>query len=166
MLKTVLIISLISFAGFVHSNSCSNAPIENSNYQPVPKQDQIAPEASESNENGSTSADLISISELNKQKPENGTFETKGFIAKVFTCPPCPPGAQCKPCMKDNIVISEEKKTLENYDIGHTELIIFTNEDKKYAVGEQYEFKIRITENKTTASELNDIELISSKRIN
>ncbi len=105
------------------------------------------------------------ISELNRQNPKEGIFETRGFVVKIYTCPLCPPDSQCKPCMKDNIVISEENKDLENYNLSNKNLIIFVKEPKSFEKGREYLFKIRVTDQKTTSAKLKDIEILASKEI-
>ncbi len=90
-------------------------------------------------------------------------FETEGFVAKIYTAPPCPPDTPCKPSMKDNIVISENNKTLETYDLSDKELILFTDKTAELELGKKYNVKIKITDAKTTGEDLNDIELISSE---
>ncbi|MEZ5345882.1 MAG: hypothetical protein R2681_10050 [Pyrinomonadaceae bacterium] len=168
MLKILLIFSLVSIGIFLNMNSCGGEAGTESGPGNAAQRINAGPQPTGRIDAADEppGAEPITIADLNRRKPEKGTFRTKGYVAKVFVCPACPPNAQCKPCMKNNIVISEEKSTLENYDIGETGLIIFTKEAKKYAAGEEYEFMIRITEYKTTASELNDIELINSKPLN
>lgn len=107
----------------------------------------------------------MTISELNKENPSEGIFETKGFVTKIYTCPPCPPDAQCKPCMRENIIISEENNNLESYDLTEKKMIIFTNKAKTFSNGKEYKFKVKIVDGKTTSAKLNDAELISSELI-
>ncbi len=149
MTKIIVLISLILFGNFVQINSCANKDVS----------------ANNSTKTVSVSGKVLTISELNKQKPEKGTFEIKGFVAKIYTCPPCPPDAQCKPCMKNNIVVSEENKNSDSYDLTDKEIIIFTNKTESFAAGKQYQFTINITDTKTTSANLNDIELIDSNEI-
>jgi len=151
MLKTLVLISFVSFGNFIQTDSCGK----------VEKKD---PPIIEPNENKSgVAGDFISIGEINKKKPDSGIFETRGFIARIFTCPPCPPEAQCKPCMKDNILISEKNKYLETYDLTERELIVFTNEAKTFSKGKEYKLKVKITDVKTTTADLNDIELVDAE---
>jgi hypothetical protein len=108
---------------------------------------------------------FLKIQEIKAQKPAPGIYETEGFVAKIYTCPPCPPNAQCKPCMRDNIVISEENKSLDSYDLTDREIIVFTQETKTFEKGKKYLFKIRITDKKTTSEAINDIELLGFKAV-
>ena len=90
-----------------------------------------------------------------------GDYDTEGYVAKIYSCPPCPPGAMCKPCMRDNIVISEEKKRLDSYSLTEKELILFVQESKRFKLGRKLKFTIRITGEKTTSEPINDIEVVS-----
>lgn len=152
MIKVVLVLSVVVFGSFIQTDSCS--PLEK-NSKPITESAADQTKAAEK---------FLSISELNSEKQDKGIFETRGFVAKIYTCPPCPADAQCKPCMVDNIVISEEKKNLETYDLSKKEMIIFTDKSKDFEKGTEYKFKIEISDKKTTGSNLNDARLIDAKK--
>lgn len=103
---------------------------------------------------------VYSIHQINKQKPMGGVFVTQGYIAKIYTAPACPPGAQCKPSMADNIVISEDKKNLDSYNLSAREMILFTSKTAELKKGKRYRFQIEITDQKTTNESLNDVVLL------
>lgn len=156
MIKILLLFSIISF---VQMNSCNEKSVSSntiSNESVIKKN---------INYEETSSGKFLKISELNKLKPESGTFEIKGFVAKIYTCPPCPPDAKCKPCMRDNIVVSEENKILDSYNLTDKEITVFPNKAESFSTGKQYQFTIKITEAKTTSANLNDIELIDSNKI-
>lgn len=48
---------------------------------------------------------LLKFSDLQKYDPANETFQIDGYVMDLYKCPPCPPGAMCKPCIPDNITI-------------------------------------------------------------
>jgi hypothetical protein len=52
------------------------------------------------------------IHELKERNPVSGFFDVEGYVAKIFRCPACPAGAECMPCMPENIVIAEQLKTI------------------------------------------------------
>lgn len=110
--------------------------------------------------------ELTTIQELKESKPASGFFDVEGYVAKIFSCPPCPAGAECMPCMPENIVISQEMKSIEAYtSITSSEMIIFVqNPEQLFAVGERYRFSIRVTDFKTTDESLNDVELVGYSR--
>ena len=104
--------------------------------------------------------DLYSIHEIKQNNFTSGNFNVEGYVVKTYTCPPCPPEALCKLCMRDNIVISENNNLLDTYALTEKELIIFFNNPKQFEFGEKYRFSIKILGYKSTGEPINDIELI------
>jgi len=106
--------------------------------------------------------DFYSIHELKQKNVSEGSYNTEGYVVKIYTCPPCPKYALCKMCMGNNIVISEENKILETYSLAEKDLIIFTSLSnlKQFELGKKYNFSINITKYKSTREPLNDIKLI------
>jgi hypothetical protein len=49
----------------------------------------------------------LSVAQFVAQHPANGEYTLLAYIDEVYLCPPCPKGAQCKPCMGHNITISD-----------------------------------------------------------
>jgi len=101
-----------------------------------------------------------SISRLKAEKPSSGSFNTAGYVVKIYTCPPCPEGAMCKPCMRDNIVISEDKKLLSSYALTGREVVVFFSGRNNFRLGGRYRFSVKVLDHSTTAEPLNDIELL------
>ena len=108
----------------------------------------------------------ITIQDLKERKPTTGFFNVEGYVAKIFSCPPCPAGATCMPCMEENIVISEQVKTVEAYTtISSSEMILFVqNPEQLFTLGEKCQFSIRVRDERTTDEPVNDIELIGFSR--
>ena len=50
----------------------------------------------------------LTVAEFVSAKPSSGTFALIAYIIDVYVCPPCPPGAECKPCIPDNISIADK----------------------------------------------------------
>lgn len=110
--------------------------------------------------------ELVTIRQLKERSPTSGSFDVEGYVAKIFSCPPCPAGAECMPCMPENIVISEQMKTIEAYSsITSSEMIIFAQKPEQlFALGEHYRFSIRVMDFRTTDEVLNDVELLGYSR--
>lgn len=106
------------------------------------------------------------ISEIKSQNLSSGIYYTDGYVIKKYTCPPCPSGALCKPCMGSNIVISESDKIIQEYNLTNSEIILFTNNPEKFELGKKYQFNINILENRTTTEPINNIEIIDYAEIN
>lgn len=103
---------------------------------------------------------LYSISDFKQSGHNSGNFNIEGYVVNIYTCPPCPKGAQCSICMKKNILVSENNKILETHDLTENDLIIFTDNPKQFELGKKYRFSIKILNYKTTLGPLNDLELI------
>ena len=100
------------------------------------------------------------IHEIKQNKFSSGTYNTEGYVVKIYTCPPCQKGAQCKPCMRDNIVISENNQLLETYTLYDKEMVLFADNPKQFELGEKYQFSIKIHDYKSTGEPINDVEII------
>lgn len=108
----------------------------------------------------SSNFSFFSIHDFKQKNLAQGAYDTEGYVVKKYECPPCPKGALCKPCMRDNIVISENNKILETYSLSNTEMIIFVDEPKQFDLGKKYKFSVRLLEYKSTGEPINDIELM------
>jgi len=106
----------------------------------------------------------VKIHEIKQEKGKLGSYQTEGYVVNSYTCPPCPPRAECKPCMmRTNIVISEDNKTLNTYQLTDKDLIVFTKDASVFQAGKKYIFSIKVTDEKTTSEPLNDVELVEYK---
>lgn len=105
-------------------------------------------------------APFYPIREIKQRKPASGTYATEGFVVKIYACPPCPPPNRCKPCMQDNIVVSETNRLLESYTLTDKELVLFVADPKIFELGKKYRFSFRVLDQKTTGEPLNDLRLI------
>jgi hypothetical protein len=103
---------------------------------------------------------LVTIHNLKRLSPASGRYDTEGYIAKIYACPPCPPEATCKPCMADNIVVSEQNITLETYALRDTELIIFVSHPEQFTLGRKYTYSIEISPTRSTGDNFNEVSLI------
>jgi len=142
MKKNLLLLIVTVMTGCVFENKVDKSyPISNINYT------------------------LISISNLKQSKVTSRNYNIYGYVVKIFTCPPCPKGMICKPCMGDNIVISEENELMDTYSLSKTDLIVFCNNPKQFKLGQKYKFSITITDRKSTNEPINDIRLIGYNSI-
>jgi hypothetical protein len=108
----------------------------------------------------SSSFNFYPINKIKSNEFNSGTFNTEGYVVKIYTCPSCPAGAQCEPCMRDNIVISENNKLLESYSLSDKEMILFVDNPKQFELGEKYTFSIKILDHKSTSEPINDVEIV------
>ena len=108
----------------------------------------------------SSNYEFYSIRDLKNKNLDVGFYDTEGYVVKKYECPPCPAGAQCKPCMRNNVVISENNIPLETYSLSNTELIIFVDYSQRFEMGKKYRFSIKLLDSKTTGESINDVELV------
>lgn len=109
---------------------------------------------------------FYTVSTIHKQLLGPGTYETEGFVGYIYTCPSCPPEGVCKPCMGNNIVITEDNKTFDGYNyLTDKELIVFTDESQALEKGIKYKFLIQVLDVKTVDQALNNIKLIYSEKL-
>ncbi len=100
------------------------------------------------------------IAEINLFKNPTAEYFTNGFVIITYSCPPCPQGANCKPCMGDNIVISEYNKALDYNQLSSNELIVFTEHPNNFKVGKKYRFLIGAVKNQPLQKENHKFKLI------
>jgi len=106
------------------------------------------------------------INEFNLKAPSYGTYHVTGYVSKIFQCPPCPEGAQCKPCMAQNIIISEKKKTVKDYSrLSGRDMIIFCDDTSLFQLKSKYKFLIQVMNFKTTDQPINNVKLIYSEEL-
>ena len=104
---------------------------------------------------------FYSINEIKQKGLAIGTYNTEGYVVKIYECPRCPQWALCKACMGNNIVISQNNKILDEYTLlTNNEIILFTNNPRQFELGKKYSFSINILDYKSTDEPINDIEII------
>lgn len=108
---------------------------------------------------------VYGVSELNALNPSYGTFEVAGYVVKIYECPECPPGAQCKPCMPDHIVVAERRSRFAEYVLTDKEMIVFVDDVDGFRLNRKYRFLVQILNVKTADQILNNPKLIYYERI-
>jgi len=104
---------------------------------------------------------LLTIHQLNQQNPKFGTYHVEGYVIRIYTCPPCPKGALCKPCAPEHIILSDENKSLGTVDdITDQELAIITDTVQPFEIGKKYRVLLQILDVKTLEQKLNNPKLI------
>ena len=106
----------------------------------------------------------ISIAQLRALKAATGTYRVEGYVAKQYRCPPCPPGDQCKPCMRNNILLSETPESLISYPTSGNYLRVFTDQPELLQKEVRYRMTLRVlTQNSPFGG--HDTELINAERL-
>ena len=115
----------------------------------------------ESSSRSSAVDPFYSISQIKRGMIPDKIFYTEGFVAKIYSCPPCPEGALCKPCMRDNIIISENNQPLSEYHLTEKELIIFVSNPNQFQLGKKIKLLVMMSDRKSTSDLINDLELVA-----
>ncbi len=48
-----------------------------------------------------------SVQAFLSQHPASGTYTITAYLVDIYLCPPCSAGSYCKPCIPDNITLSD-----------------------------------------------------------
>ena len=77
-----------------------------------------------------------SVAQITGESPD--TCLLTCIVVDTYTCPPCPPGMQCKPCIGDHVLVSDEasdkKKTLT----------VLAKDPEQYIKEKKYTFLIKL----------------------
>ncbi len=108
--------------------------------------------------------DFYQIHEIKQNNFSSGSYNTEGFVESTYMCPPCPEGAQCKPCMMAHILIAEvptaKPRIFQVFPLEDWEMIIFAENPNQFELGKRYRFSINILNYKSTGETINDIDII------
>jgi hypothetical protein len=88
------------------------------------------------------------------------TYRLRGYVVKQYRCPPCPPGASCKPCMGNNVVISDDPDRHELYDLDDRDVIVFLEDPESLELGASVEVDVRVLDRRQSNRGINDLALV------
>ncbi len=92
-------------------------------------------------------------------KATSDTVRLKAYVFDVYVCPPCPEGAQCKPCMENHATVVEEEPVDPMKVPLDRRVRIFTERSDSLKTGKRYLFTVTFR-NKKTSPEAN-VTLVS-----
>ena len=102
---------------------------------------------------------LLTFAYLQKGPVIEGPFRIRGYVIENYECPPCPPGAQCKPCLGNYIVITDNLNEKDPKFIRR--LRIFTGETKPlFTSKENYLFTVKVRGKTQEGHAIEDADLI------
>jgi hypothetical protein len=99
----------------------------------------------------------VRIADLEKNSAD--TVELKAFVLDVYHCPPCPPGAICKPCIENNISVVEDKPDDITKIPLEKRVRIFISNQKEFEMGKHYLFVVTFRNKKSSPKD--NLTLIS-----
>jgi hypothetical protein len=107
----------------------------------------------------STEPPLLTFNDLKGGNSIEGSFKIAGFVIDIYECPPCPPGAICKPCIGDNIVVTDNLKERDPKLIRR--LRIFTEKPNRFELNKSYTFTVTVRGNIRQGQAIENTNLIS-----
>ena len=106
---------------------------------------------------------LLTFNDLQKYDVNKTTFKIAGYVIETYKCPPCPPNAQCKPCLGNHIIITDNAS--EKNLVLIKRLRIFTDNPKQFELKKKYLFTVKIRGKIETGHQIEDVELIDFNRL-
>ena len=104
---------------------------------------------------------LLTFDDLKKNDRVEGSFRIEGFVLDIYKCPPCPPGAMCKPCIPDNVVITD---TAEPKDLSKVNrLRIYTEKVDQFEQKKKYSFTVKLKQPFPAGQAISAVDLVSFK---
>lgn len=91
----------------------------------------------------------ITVAELKKHRPGKDHFIVDAYVVSLdlSACPACPPDADCPPCTKFRVVVSDAPKTLAaGEDPGAADIALAGSRDdvKRVELGHRYRFHVTL----------------------
>jgi hypothetical protein len=103
------------------------------------------------------------VADLIGQAPTSGRFNVAGYVVRVYLCPACPPGAACKPCLGDHLVVSDQRHVLApGDDLGASDVLIFgaRADLQGLKIGNRYEMEVDVRGARSARQSINDLTLV------
>jgi len=102
---------------------------------------------------------LITFEDLRKNDGIEGPFRIEGYVIDIYKCPPCPPRAICKPCIADNLVITDAADPRDLSKINR--LRIFTDKPEQFKLQKKYSFAVNLKNKVPAGHAITDVQLVS-----
>jgi hypothetical protein len=102
---------------------------------------------------------LLTLEDLKKNDGIEGPFRIEGYVTDIYKCPPCPPRAICKPCMPDNLVITDAADPKDLSKINR--LRIFTDKPEQFELKKKYSFTVNQKNKVPAGHPITDVHLVS-----
>jgi len=89
----------------------------------------------------------VSIGQLRTAPPLGRRAVVEGYVVDSYRCPPCPPGAQCKPCLMESVIFVAATKTHERFSWQSPPVDVVTiavDDASAHAAGVRYRFEVQV----------------------
>ncbi len=100
------------------------------------------------------------LRDLKQGRLDQEQFNIEGYVRSVYQCPPCPKGAQCKPCLGDHIIIAESKNDQKSPSDPEDHLLIFATNPAQFKTGKRYLFSVKFRGRIKEGAKIEQVELI------
>jgi hypothetical protein len=119
----------------------------------------LLPALSFTQDKPATEIPTLTFADLKRSHGIEGAFKIAGFVTQTFKCPPCPPGAMCKPCLGDHIVVTDHLD--EKNPALIQRLRIFTDKPDQFELKKQYSFTVRVRGKAPWGRAIEEVDLVS-----
>ena len=102
---------------------------------------------------------LLTFEDLKRNDGIEGPFLIEGYVIDIYKCPPCPPRAICKPCISDNLVITDAADPKDLSKINR--LRIFTDKAEQFELKKKYSFTVSAKNKVPAGHSITDVHLVS-----
>ena len=106
---------------------------------------------------------VLRFDDLKAGKSVNGPFRIAAYVLDVYKCPPCPPPNQCKPCIPDNIVVTDDIKAKDLSQIKR--LRIYTDKADQFEAKKKYLFTVKVKGNAPAGRPIESVELVEFEAV-
>ncbi len=104
-------------------------------------------------------APLLTFDDLKRNDGIEGTFRIEGaYVLEIHKCPPCPPRAQCKPCLGDYVVVTDNLDEKDPLLIKR--LRIFTGKLERFELKMKFSFTARVRGRVPKGKPIEELDLI------
>lgn len=105
---------------------------------------------------------LITFAQLKRSDLDDGPFRIEGYVTEVHKCPPCPDGAQCKPCLGDYLMITDKPGERDPALIRRLRIFAKGQELEKLEIAKKYSFLVKVRGRIRVVKPAAEVDLISS----
>lgn len=102
---------------------------------------------------------VLAIRDLKRGNVNQDQFNTRGYVKSIYECPPCPKGAQCKPCLGDHIIITETEPVENGPTDQDDRLLIFAKDPAQFKTGKRYLFSVKVIGRRKEGARIEQVDL-------
>ena len=106
-----------------------------------------------------TQEPLKTFDDLQRNDVSERPFKIEGYVIQTYKCPPCPPRMQCKPCIGNHIVVTDNVEEKNAALIKR--LRIFTDKPEQFELKKMYSFVVKVRGKVREGHAIEEVDLIS-----